>query len=114
MSYGRYFYFNSISFSVYFLHCILRHMYFICVNLQPRTYKRLTNVSRFKGIKKKHLDSLRQIFFATRRHSLSDRNYMKSYDCRRKKDFYEAFGTLRSFTVHSSTLFSVLTPEPDL
>lgn len=68
----------------------------------------------FKGIKKNHLDSLRQIFFATRRHSLSDRNYMKSYDCRRKKDFYEAFGTLRSFTVHSSTLFSVLTPEPDL
>lgn len=42
---------------------------------------------------------MRQIFFATRRHSLSDRNYMKSYDCRRKKDFYEAFGTLRSFTV---------------
>lgn len=58
----------------------------------------------------KNFDSLRQIFFATRRHSLSDRNYMKSYDCRRKKRFLR--GVWNTTIIHCTfnyTLFRINT-----
>lgn len=65
-------------------------------------------MTRFQRYKK-NFDSLRQIFFATHCHSLSDRNYMKSYDCRRKKIFTRRLNTTIIHCTFNYTLFRINT-----